>query len=64
MQTVKTQISLGICPGWSESSLGALIMLLIVSCIGADIIRFLFSVASWLPVPLVYVTGIVAQEVR
>ena len=34
-RTVKTLISLGGCPGWSESSLGAHAILLVLSCGGS-----------------------------
>ena len=37
MRTAKTRISLGSCPGWSESSLGTHIILLILSCCGSDV---------------------------
>ena len=33
--TVKTLIRLGGCPGWSESSLGAHVILLVLSCGGS-----------------------------
>ena len=36
MQTAKTLIRLGGCPGWFESSLDAQVILLILSCCGAD----------------------------
>ena len=35
--TVKTMIRLGWCPGWSESSLGAQVILLVLSCGGSYI---------------------------
>ena len=35
MRTVKTLIRLGGCPGWSESSLGAQDILLVLSCSGS-----------------------------
>ena len=34
-RTVKTLIRLGWCPGWSESSLGAHVILLVLSCGGS-----------------------------
>ena len=34
--TAKTLIRLGGCPGWSESSLGAQVMLLVLSCTGSN----------------------------
>ena len=39
MRTAKTLISLGGCPGWSESSLGAHAILLVLPCGGAYIIE-------------------------
>ena len=36
MRTAKTLIRLGGCPGWSESSLGALVILLVLSCAGSN----------------------------
>ena len=38
MQTVKTLIRLGRCPGWSESLLGAQIILLGLSCGGSNVL--------------------------
>ena len=38
MQKAKTLIRLGGCPGWSESSLGAHVIVLILSCCGSNII--------------------------
>ena len=34
MRTAKTLIRLGECPGWSESSLGAQVIVLVLSCAG------------------------------
>ena len=36
MRTAKTLTRLGGCPGWSESSLGAQVILLVLSCGGSD----------------------------
>ena len=36
MRTAKTLIRLGGCPGWSESSLGAHVILLVLSCGGSN----------------------------
>ena len=41
----KNQIRLGGCPGWSESSLGAHVILLVLSCGGSFLI--VFAVAVW-----------------
>ena len=43
MRTAKTLIRLGGCPGWSESSLGAQVILLILSFAGSYPIMFLSS---------------------
>ena len=42
-RTAKTLIRLGGCPGWSESSLGARPILLVLSCGGSNVRRVLSS---------------------
>ena len=39
-RTAKTQIRLGGCPGWSESSLGAHVILMVLSCGGSYIVHY------------------------
>ena len=43
MRTAKTMIKLGGCPGGSESSLGAQVILLVLSCGGSRVMHFLPS---------------------
>ena len=38
MSTAKTLIILGGCPGWSESSLGVHVILLVLSCAGSFVV--------------------------
>ena len=40
MRTAKTQSRLGGCPSWSESSLGAHVILLVLSCAGYNVIIY------------------------
>ena len=43
MRTVKTLITLGRCPGWSESSLGTYLILLDMSCAGSNVLSHLIK---------------------
>ena len=49
MQTAKTLIRLGGCPGSSESSLGAHVILLVLSCCGSYRTPFLMAWLHYLP---------------
>ena len=46
LSTPRRLIRLGGCPGWSESSLGAQIILLVLSC-GGSIVSVVFAVLFW-----------------
>ena len=63
MRTGKTQIRLGGCPGWSESSLGAQVILLVLSCCGSyyetqrnrsNVILFQYSMIRTRLAPVVF----------
>ena len=45
-RTVKTLIRLGGCPGWSESSLGACVILLVLSCSCSILLKLQFGCQS------------------
>ena len=51
LSAVKTLISLGGCPGWSESSLGAHVSLLVLSCVSSNNDTKAFA-NSWIHIKL------------
>ena len=45
-RTAKTLIRLGGCPGWSESSMDTLVILLLLSCRGSNVSLFVLNMSS------------------